>query len=213
MKIQVELFPYFMKAGKLRKYQSKDLIYMQEDSSTSLYLLLKGRVRVYVILPSGEEMTYEILEKGRIFGDSSFFKNTPRPTTVSCVNDVELIECQLDDLYPYLTSSKELTIALLQTLSENCDYLSTLLKRAYHYNRYEKVASFLLEETKKDNPERGIYDATLPYTHEELAMVIGLSRVTTTKVLNHFKKMNYIELSYKKIKVINRFGLMQEINK
>lgn len=211
MKINEQLFPYFLKAGKLKKYGAKDVIYMQEDASNSLYLLLKGRVRVYAVLSTGDELTYEILEKGRIFGDSSFFKNTPRPTTVSCVNDVELVECQLDDLYPYLSQSKDLTIALLQTLSENCDHLTSLLKRAYYYDRYEKVASFLLEETKEDNPERGIFDATLPYTHEELAMVIGLSRVTTTKVLNKFKKKNYINLAYKKIQVIDRDGLKSEI--
>ena len=47
MKIAENLFNYFKNTGTLIKYQPNDIIYMQEDSSNNLYLILKGRVRVY----------------------------------------------------------------------------------------------------------------------------------------------------------------------
>ena len=75
MKINDELFDYFKQAGTIKHYQKNDIIYMQEDDSTNLYLILKGRVRVFNINPMGEEVTFEFLEKGRIFGESSFFQN------------------------------------------------------------------------------------------------------------------------------------------
>lgn len=209
MKIEKTLFHYFEKAGTVVHYHPNDIIYMQEDTSNCLYLIIKGRVRVFLMTQTGEELTFAILEKGDIFGDSSFFQNSPRPTTVMAINDVELISCPLDSLYPYLMESKELTIALLQLLSENCDYLSTRLKRAYTYDRYEKVASFLLEQTEQDSPEKNIVNQTLPYTHEELSTFIGLSRVTTTKVLNEFQDRGLIELGYKKIHVTNRKTLTE----
>ena len=49
---------------------------MQEDSSNNLYLILKGRVRVYLISKDGQEITLDIIDKGRIFGESSFLLNT-----------------------------------------------------------------------------------------------------------------------------------------
>ena len=73
MKIHKNLFKYFEKAGRKMNYHPHDIIYMQEDDSTSLYLIISGRVRVYHMTSSGEEVTYEILDKGRIFGKSSFF--------------------------------------------------------------------------------------------------------------------------------------------
>ena len=139
--------------------------------------------------------------------DSSFFQNSPRPTTVMAITDVELLRCNIDSLYPYLMESQELTISLLQLLAENCDLLSTRLKRAVTYNRYEKVASFLLELTDEDDIEKGIVDQTLPYTHEEFSTYVGLSRVTTTKVLNEFQEKGFVDLDYRKIKVLNREGL------
>lgn len=74
MKIKKSLFTYFEKAGKKEIYHPHDIIYMQEDNATTLYLIIKGRVRVYVMNENGEEVTLEILDQGRIFGESSFFK-------------------------------------------------------------------------------------------------------------------------------------------
>lgn len=209
MKINENLFHFFEQAGTKVIYHPNDIIYMQEDDSTNLYLILKGRVRVFNINPMGEEITFEFLNKGRIFGESSFFQNSLRPTTVMAVNEVELISCYLDDLYPYLSESKELTIALLQLLSQTCDYMTSLLKKAYTYNRYEKIASFLLEQTVTDNINKGIVNSTLPYTHEEIATLVGLSRVTVTKVLNDFVKKGYIKNRYRKIIILNKKALAQ----
>ncbi len=205
MKINENLFHYFEQAGSKVTYHPHDIIYMQEDDANSLYLITTGRVRVFLMNENGEEVVLEIIDKGRIFGESSFIQNSFRPTTVSAVSEVELIACQLDNLYPYLTESKELTVSLLQLMSHTCDYLSSAIKKAYTYNRYEKIAAFLIEQTQDNN--------IVPYTHEEIASIVGLSRVTTTKVLNEFVNKDYIQNKYKKIKVINKKALSILLNK
>lgn len=205
MKISEDLIYYFEQAGTKVQYHPNDIIYMQEDDANMLYLIIKGRVRVYLLNATGEEVTLEIINRGRIFGESSFIYNSFRPTSVSAINEVELIACRLDDLYPYLNESKELTIALLQLMSHTCNYLTSLIKKAYTYNRYEKVASFLLEQS--------IDDQVICYSHEEIASLVGLSRVTVTKVINEFTKKQYIQNHYKKIKVINKKALSQLLKK
>jgi len=202
LKIKQNLFPFFEKAGTRIQYHPQDIIYMQGDHAGCLYLIIQGRVSVYMLTPRGEEVTLEVLEKGHIFGESSFIQNSPRPTTVSAIDNVELIACQLDQLYPYLNESKELTISLLQYMSQRCDYLSSLVKKAYTYNRFEKVASFLLEQTSTPSCHN-----TITYSHEEIASLIGLSRVTVTNILNDFAKKKFITLHYKKIIIIQKAEL------
>lgn len=210
VKIKTELFHYFEKVGMKRRYQAKDIIYMQEDDAKYLYLITKGRVRVFDIASNGKEITYDVLDQGRIFGESSFFQNAYRPTTVTAVNDVELILCQLEDLYPYLHESHELTISLLQMMNETCNHVTKLLRWAQTYDRYEKVAAFLLDLTAQDNVHKDIIDGVIPYTHQDIACSTGLSRVTVTKVLNQFAQENYIKIRYGKIKVTDREGLFQQ---
>ncbi len=118
MKINEELFDYFKQVGTIKHYQKNEIIYMQDDCADELCLVLKGRVRVYHIKKNGDEINYDVLDKGRIFGESSLYENAYRPTTVSAINDVEIITCHLQDLYPYLSSSLDLTISLLKMLND-----------------------------------------------------------------------------------------------
>lgn len=213
MRIRDEQFDMFEAVGQLLHYRAGELIYMQQDSADILYLIRKGRVRVYLSTESGEEVTLEIVEKGRIFGESSFVQDACRPTTVSAVTDAELVACRLSELGPALCGSWELTSALLQMMSDTCDYLSRLVKRAYLYDRRERLAAFLLEQTAVDNPDKGIVDGALPYTHEDLALVVGLSRVTVTRVLGEFQRQGWVECGYRKIRVQDREGLRQALGR
>lgn len=211
IKIPDELYCYFEKVGHSIKYHKDDIIYMQDDNATSLYLIKKGRVRVYYVSKDGNEATLEIVEKGRIFGESSFIQQSKRPTTVSAINDVELISCSLEDMYPYLSKSKELTILLFQLLSSTCNHLSNLLNQFYFSNRYEKVANFLLQQTVVANKDKSISEDCIPYSHEEIALCVGLNRVTITKILNYFSNLGYIELKYKKVIILDRQALIRHI--
>lgn len=203
MKIDEHLFDYFKQAGTTIKYQPKDIIYMQEDSSNSLYLILDGRVRVFLISKDGQEITLDIIEKGGIFGESSFLLNTSRPVCVNAINEVELVSCKLETMYPLILDSKELTLTIMQLLTATNDYLTNQIKKAYFYNRHEKVAAFLLEQNKK----------TISYTHQEIASLTGLNRVTVTKILNDFNRLNWIDSSYRKIIILDSNALNDYLNK
>lgn len=203
MKISENLFDYFKQAGTLIKYQPSDIIYMQEDATNNLYLILKGRVRVFLLSKDGQEITLDIIDKGRIFGESSFLLNTSRPVCVSAIDNVELISCNLETLYPTILESKELTLAIMRLLSSTNDHLTNQVKKAYFYNRHEKIAAFLLEQNKK----------TISYTHEEIASLTGLNRVTVTKILNDFNQYGWIDLAYRKIIITNRNQLINYLDK
>lgn len=203
MKIAEHLFNYFKQAGTTVNYQPNDIIYMQEDFSNSLYLILNGRVKVFLVSKDGQEITLDIIEKGGIFGESSFLLNTSRPVCVSAIDEVELVSCKLETMYPMILNSKELTLAIMQLLSATNDYLTNQIKKAYFYNRHEKIAAFLLEQNKK----------TISYTHQEIASLTGLNRVTVTKILNDFNHLNYITLAYRKITIINSNALNAYLNK
>lgn len=199
MNIPEKMFPVFLENGYTKKYKKHETIYMQEDASDTLYLVIKGRVRAYSLSSEGKEITFEVLRKGRIFGESSFFQNVSRPAAIQAVTDVELIVCQQSDLYEALRKNSDLAILLLKMQTEVSDHLALLVKRAYFYDRYAKVASLLLELTRKDDPASGIFNRTIPYTHSDIAESTGLARVTVTKILKEFEVQGYIEQSYGKI--------------
>ena len=78
---------------------------------------------------------------------------------------------------------------------------------AVTYNRYEKVAAFLLDQIQYDQQQE------ISYTHEEMASLLGLSRVTVTKVLNEFEKEKMILLQYKTIVIKDKNKLYSLLHK
>lgn len=206
-RIPDKFFASFQQIGTKKTFKKEELIYLQNDSADFLYLIVEGRVRVYTISSSGRETTLEILEKGRIFGESSFLSGRVRPTTVAAVNNVTLILCHVQNLIPLLSSSPELMTLLFQHLSETCNHLCRQIYRLTNFNRYQQIADFLLEETSAANIDKNITENTLPYTHEEIGGILGLNRVTVSRVLSQFARQGLIQSDYGKITVLDRNGL------
>ena len=91
----------------------------------------------------------------------------------------------------------------MQLLSSTNDHLTNQVKKAYFYNRHVKIAAFLLEQKKK----------TITYTHEEIASLTGLNRVTVTKILNDFYQKGWIDLAYRKIIIVDHDELSNYLDK
>lgn len=210
LKIPDKQFIKFSKAGKEKEYKKDEIIYHQEDEGDTLYLVKKGRVRAYQIGEDGTEINFEVLDKGSLFGDSTLTGDSTRPSTVIAVTDSIIIETTLEKIKPYLLKDGELCYQLLQMMIERCDYLNTQIKSEVVYDRYQKVAAFLIRNASVDQPSKEIYDHSLPYTHEDIANSVHLRRPTVSKILSQFQKEGYIRMKYKHIQLIDSKGLKKK---
>ena len=207
IKIPEELYHCFEAAGYRQHYEANEDIYMQGDDAGRIYFIRKGRVRAYYVTSQGRELTYEIIEKGRIFGESSFLSQCARPVCVAAVTQVELMACDLNQLYVYMEQSPGLMQIMLQLLSNTCNHLTAQLRRITLYDRYQRIASLLLSETAAPDYDRGITSSSIPYTQEDLALILNLNRVTVNRVLSEWKKKGIVTDSYGKITILTRTSL------
>lgn len=204
IKTNLTLEPFFAQAGRQICYAAGETIYLQGENAEHLYYISQGRVRAFYVTKSGKELTFEIIEKGRIIGESSFLSHSLYPVTVTAVTDVVLLACTLDQLWPQIESSRDLTLVILRLLSGTCNHLTEQLRRITLYDRYQKIASFLLHETAEPDPDRGVTSDSIPYTHEELAMSLGMNRVTVSRVLGEWKKQRIVSTAYGCIRILDR---------
>lgn len=204
IKLPKQLYPYLEKCGYRKRVMPDEAIYMQGESANQLYFIIAGRVRAYYVSIHGKELTFEIVEKGRIFGESSFLSYCASPVSVSAVTQVDLLVCDMEQIYACMDESKELSHLIIQMLSSTCNHLSEQLRRITLYDRYQKIASFLLYETSAPDIDRGVSQDSIPYTQEDLALCLGLNRVTVNKVLREWKQKGIISSTYGHIKILNR---------
>lgn len=196
-----EYFARFRAIGHSRRLSPEETVFLQGDPASHFYLVAAGRVRAFALSSSGQEVTLEVLEAGRIFGDTSFLAGTPRAVSIQTVTETELIACRAEDLIRLCHQSQELMLLLFQHMAETCNYLTHQVTRLVHYDSRQRVADFLLCESAS----RGRGD--LPYTHEEIAHSVCLNRVTVSRILSEFKFRGLVDSRYGSIVILDRPAL------
>ena len=198
-------FSNFRSVGRVQRFSAKETVFKQGDLATHLYLVTSGRVRAYTLSSDGQEITLEVLEAGRIFGDSSFLSGAYRTVTIQAVTDTEIVICQTEKLLSLCRRSEELMVLLFQHMAETCNYLTHQVARLVHYDSRQKVADFLIcESASRGQIQPG---AVLPYSHEEIAHSVSLNRVTVSRILAEFKAQGMIESQYRGVRILDRDAL------
>lgn len=201
VRIPEKYFPTFFAVGQAQRLPAGATVFMQGDPASNIYLIAKGRVRAFATSPSGRETTLEVLERGRLFGDSSFLSGTYRSVSIQTVTDSEIVAAATDKLFSVCQSSDELTKFIFQHMADTCNYLTHQITRLVHYNSVQRVADFLLCESERRK------SSLLPYTHEEIANSVSLNRVTVSRILSDFKAHGWIESRYGSISIADRAQL------
>lgn len=210
--IDSSLFQLLERVGTVQRYAKNELIYLQDEISSRFYLIKSGRVRIFVISKEGVELTIEILILGQLFGDASCYSEAPRLTSASAVTDVEVIGMDFEQLLPYLIADSQTILQLFGMMSYSVYNLANQLKSLAFLPADKRVAQLLVQlgiNFKKKNNNSAY---TIDYSHEDIALLVGINRVTATKVLNKLVKFGYIQLKYKKIIVIEEQGLKDYSN-
>lgn len=203
------LYSAIEKIGTLRRYNKNEVIYLQDDSANTFYLLKSGRVRQFFTSENGNELTVKILGANKIFGEASYFSKTPRVTSASALTDVELLEVDLQSILPFITEHPSLIAELLDMMAQTIRLFSIQVYSMAFLSADKKVAHILVQlgsyfKNKETDPSYSI-----DYTHQDIAELIGIARVTTTKELKRFEKQGWISLAYRNIQILNEAALKE----
>ncbi len=200
------------KIGTAVTIQQRSILFYQGDAADMLYYIQRGRVRVFQITPSGREVNLDVVEAGHIIGESAFGEQKRRPACVQAVNTVSLLAFSLEDLLPLFQTKPTLALHFLQQCSDTMDRLASRLHEQCLLDRYGKVASFILDLTATESTAKGTKDGILPYTHENIALSLGLSRTTVTSVLGYFEQQGWLKSGYGQIRILDRQALLEYVH-
>ena len=201
-KLPREYYELFEKAGAKKKLSAGQMVFLQGDEISSVYLIVSGRIRMFYVGNNGKEITYRIIGEGQLIGEAAFLSHL-QPSSVLAVTDTTLIVCPVNSLYPLIKTHDELTRMIFELLTENYTELCRGIRRLTIHNSAQRIASYLVDLTEYDDESLGIVDHTLPYTQEELSVCLDLHRTTVARVLSRFSKEGFIRLGYKRIKVLD----------
>src|ERR1700743_709715 len=80
------------KVAERRKVAHGDVIFRQGEPGASMYVILRGKVRMTRPADPGRDNLLPLLGPGDLFGELTLFDPAPRKATATAITDVELAE-------------------------------------------------------------------------------------------------------------------------
>lgn len=204
-----ELLLAFEEYGTLLQCKKGRSIYFQEDEADAFYMVKAGMLRSYVMGSDGKEITLELLRPGKVFGSVSFFMGIERIASVVALTDAEVVVLNQESVRQCFGEHYGLATEIIRALGATTRFLVSQVENLTIISAEHRVAHTLLQlslEFKEKVADAG-YD--IPYTHQQIAELAGLSRVATTKELNRFAEKGWVKLGYRKIRVADEYALRE----
>jgi len=206
-----ELDP-FVKIAQTRNYKQKMYVFMQEDLLDRVFFIHSGKVKIYKTDFSGKEQIVSVLEPGEMFPHAGFFRQGTFPAHAEVLEDAFLIVIPIDKFEEILITYPELCIKLFKVLGEKIVDLQQRLEEQILHNTYEQIVLLLVRLCKTNAEHFGDqYKFTTHFTNRELANMIGTSRETVSRTINHLKKKEYIDQDDDGFYLIHREALKKEL--
>lgn len=195
-----ELKNFFDDNGEILTFKKNTIIYKEGHNSNKIYLILKGIVKTHKIDENGKELITALYKPDDFLGFTSFEENMPYQESATAVNEIELAAISKTDLKEILGKSKDVTLELVNVLTENLSEIKQqLLQMAYSSVR-KKTAQTILQFVKVLNKKP---NESIKISRYDLSNVAGIATESLIRTLSSFKKEGLLEIEGRNIRITN----------
>jgi CRP/FNR family transcriptional regulator, cyclic AMP receptor protein len=184
-------------------YAERELIQIEGEPATAMYVVATGRVKVSRLSAGGREQVLAIIDAGGHFNAVPIFDGGPCPANVEALAAVTLLVLPRDALLGAVEAHPELARALLDEFAGRLRHLVDLVDTLALHTVQGRLAGLLLDQAAA--VERG--EPVAPLTQAEMASHLGTVREMVSRTLKSFEALGLIALERGTITVRDRAGL------
>jgi CRP/FNR family cyclic AMP-dependent transcriptional regulator len=180
-----------------RAFSPDETIFLKGDEGQGLYLIRSGRIKICTDDREGRELIFTYLSSGDMLGEIAVLDGLPRSATAIAATRVNAFYLDRRDFLEFLRTSPQACIDIIVNLCKNLRRVSTQLEELSFLDVSGRIAKNLISLCA------GEQSSVCYISQEELARVVGASRVMVNKILNSFVELGFIALARKKIIVVD----------
>ena len=199
--------------SKLRpvRYRADTDIFHEGDEGATLYIVLKGAVKIFVPSLDGREVVLAVHRKYDLLGEMSLLDEHPRSASATTIEDTEAVSLSRHDFLAVLDKHPEAQRAIIDVLVARLRATNQSIQDAYLLDVPGRLARRLLTiaEEHGERTEEGI-DIGLRVSQQELANMIGASRVAVNKQLQQWRKQNVVDVNRQRVTILDEKALERE---
>ena len=184
--------------GNARAYPKGAVIINEGDVGDSLFMILAGRVKVYVGDDSGREMILDTLGAGDYVGEMTL-DGGPRSASVMCLEPTSFSIITRQVLRQAISANPDLALGLISTLISRARLATCLVRDLALLDVYGRVARLLLQLATEQVDGTSIILERL--TQQDIADRVGASRDMVNRVFKDLVTGGYVSVANRQIKL------------
>lgn len=187
--------------GVTRQYAKSTVLITEGDQSDSLYVILSGKVRVYLSDENGKEFTLNVHGPNEYFGELALFGTGKRSASVITLEPSQIAVVSKNDFVNCFGKNPDIAFELIRALSDRLIELTENVRNLALRDVYGRVACTLLSQASEQDGERVIEPRP---THQEIANMVGASREMVSRIMRDLTTGGYLEAREGKIVIRNK---------
>ena len=175
-------------------------VFQQGDSSTEMFLLKSGRVKLTKILENGNEVTLDIRKSGDFIGENMLAEERVYPMNALCMENTLTCGFSKAGFEEIVMEYPNIGLQVIRNMSERISQLTSRVGSMATSSIEERLYSALQHIAERHGvaAENGIR-IQFPLTHEELGFLIGAHRVSISRAMKYFKETGRIRENGKQL--------------
>jgi CRP/FNR family cyclic AMP-dependent transcriptional regulator len=175
--------------GQVRSFPKNTVIINEGDRGDSLYVILAGRVKVYVSDDDGREMVVNQLGAGDYVGEMSL-DGQPRSASVMTLEPTTCAVLTRDALRAAIAANPDVAMNLINILIERARIATDSVKNLALMDVYGRVAQLLLKLAKEQPDGKLVVPERM--TQQDIADRVGASRDMISRIFKDLTIGGYV---------------------
>jgi CRP/FNR family cyclic AMP-dependent transcriptional regulator len=185
--------------GQTRAFPKNAIIINEGDRGDSLFVILAGKVKVYVSDDDGREMILDTYSAGDYVGEMSL-DGRPRSASVMTLEPTTCAVITRDELRAAIAQNPDVAMTLISTLIDRARIATDNVKNLALMDVYGRVARLLLSLAKEDGGKLVVPEKM---TQQDIADRVGASRDMISRIFKDLTIGGYVTIENRQI-TINR---------
>jgi CRP/FNR family transcriptional regulator len=174
--------------------QAGEVFYTPRQPDGKLFVLKRGRVRIYK-MEGSREFTLEMVDAGTVFGEVAFTPHALRDAYAEAMEPSILLAMERADVERLIREKPQVGLRMISLLSERLRYYETRLEDITLKGVPARLASLILFLVESEGVQvPGEIGIPTRYTHEHLGTMIGANREAVTRAFGHLQDEGAVQL-------------------
>lgn len=192
---------------KQRVFARGVVIFHKGSPGNSLYLIESGKVRIFVLSDSGQEITFNTHGPEECFGELALLDGLPRSASAVSMDRTVCYVLQREDFLAVLESHPGMVRSILALLSGRVRHATEYAESLAFLDVQSRIAATLLALADRHGVQKGGIEIDLRLTQADLASYVAATRESVNKALGSLRDRGYIAINGYTVTVTDAQGL------